>query len=131
MLYQDLEAGKRKGINKYRHGDAVLYDDRPDPEGEEQKQLRKIYESGASGVVRGSCAYCGMEFYQKKNRPGKYCSIRCRNDAYMERRRLQHEMTLQKICTVCGTLYDATRADSRYCSAACKQQAYRSRNKNK
>ena len=129
MLYQYLKPNERRGPNKYRHGDFVLYDDKPEPDGEEQKRLRAIWKAGEPGAVRGTCAYCGREFYQEKYKGAadKYCSERCRNDAYMERRRIRHDLTRQKVCTVCGTLYDATRTDSKYCSPACKQAAYRKR----
>lgn len=128
MLYQNLPPEKRKGNNKYKHGDWYGYDDRPNPEDEDQKELRKKWEAREGGVAQGVCAYCGREFFQHRYYAAdKYCSYRCRNDAYMERRRFRHELSLQKICTMCGEPYTATRSDSKYCSQACKQAAYRDR----
>ena len=131
MLYQKLPPEERKGANKYKHGEWTQRDDRADPDSEEQKRLRAIWKAGELGAVRGTCAYCGREFYQEKYKGAadKYCSERCRNDAYMERRRVRSELARQKVCEVCGTLFDASRADSKYCSPACKQAAYRGRRK--
>jgi hypothetical protein len=74
------------------------------------------------------CVYCGDSF--KSRCPlAKYCSQRCKNDAYIERRKQRHEEQLHKICACCGKDFIAKKVDSMYCSNACKQKAYRLKKK--
>lgn len=135
MLMQNLPAEERK---TYKRGDYVLYDDRPAPDDPDQIRLKKRYTEERAGdtppafykVARGICSYCGREFYQWTHlyygrQSWKYCSIRCRNDAYTNRRRQRHKAAMNKTCTVCGRKYTAKRIDSMYCGTACKQKAYR------
>lgn len=77
----------------------------------------------------GICAYCGDSF--KSQYPlARYCSQRCQNDAYMERRKQRHEEQLHKVCACCGKNFIAKKVDAMYCSNACKQKAYRMNKKN-
>jgi len=116
MLMQYLTPEKRMG---YRHGDYIMYDDRPT----EEQQLKMLEYAKRWGDPVGTCIVCGRVTTGRK----KYCSQRCCNDAYMERRRQRHIVSLQKKCVVCGKSFTAKRADTRYCSPACKQSAYRKR----
>jgi len=122
MLMQYLDPEKRKGEHKYKHGDFILYDDRPSVD--EQQQL--IEDALKKDFDLKKCPVCGcfMKWWDRRT----YCSQRCINDAYMERRRCRHEAQLEKTCVICGQRYTAKRKDAQYCSQACKQAAYRKRN---
>ncbi len=74
----------------------------------------------------GICAFCGDSF-KSSNPKAKYCSQRCQNDAYMQRRRERKALEKEKICTICGKQFTAKKKDALYCSDACKQKAYRKR----
>lgn len=119
MLMQFLPPEQRKGKSRYKHGDWVLYDDRPTDE-QQQKALESARRLGDSV---STCTVCGRIVTGRN----KYCSDRCRNDAYLERRRQRHAASLRKTCAVCGKPFTAKRADAIYCSPACKQAAYRGR----
>ena len=118
MLYQYLPPEERKGESKYRHGDWIMFDDRPT----EEQQRKAVEDAMRYGGTVSNCDYCGRYIVGAAKR---YCSDRCRNDAYMERRRQRHEAKLRKSCAVCGKAFTAKRADAKYCSPACKQSAYR------
>ena len=75
---------------------------------------------------KGICAFCGDSFESSSNK-AKYCSARCRNDAYIKRRKEYKAMEKEKICVVCEKGFTAKKKDGMYCSDACKQKAYRSR----
>jgi len=116
---QFLPPEERKGESRYRRGGFVLYDDRPT----EEEQQREVERARRWGDRVSTCVFCGRYVTGRKS----YCSQRCINDAYMERRRQRHDATLQKVCAVCGNTFTAKRTDARYCSHACKQSAYRKR----
>ena len=118
MLFQYLPPEERKGINKYKSGDWVYFDDRPS----EESQKKLIENAQKYGSKLKQCAYCGR-FIPKYGR--KYCSWRCEYDAYMMRRKQRHEQRLMKVCEICGQHFKAKRVDAKYCSDACKQKAYR------
>jgi len=122
LLMQYLEPERRKGEHKYKHGDFILYDDRPS----EEKQKQLMEDAVKKGYSLKKCAVCGR--FMKEWDHHAYCSQRCINDAYMARRRRRHEQELKKQCVVCGVIFTAKRKDAQYCSAACKQAAYRRRN---
>jgi len=88
--------------------------------------LKKMYNEDPQGIYKINCVVCNKEFYCKRPE-GKYCSYRCRNDAYIQNRRLRKQIEKQKSCVVCGVSFLAKRKDSLYCSAKCKQQIYRER----
>ena len=119
MLMQFLPPEQRKGKSRYKHGDWVQYDDRPTDE-QQQKALESVRRWGDPV---STCTVCGRIVTGRK----KYCSYRCRNDAYLERRRQRHAASLRKTCAVCGKPFTAKRMDAMYCSPACKQTAYRGR----
>lgn len=119
MLMQFLPPEQRKGEARYIRGSFVLYDDRPTDE----QQQEAVNRAKRWGDRISTCVVCGRIVTGRN----KYCSQRCVNDAYMERRRQRHEAQLQKVCAVCGKPFTARRADAMYCSPACKQTAYRRR----
>ena len=80
-----------------------------------------------------TCVVCGDSF--KSARPhGKYCSLRCSNDAYILRRRKQTDKKRVEVlvCAICDApLTQEMGKIKQYCSNACKQKAYRMREKQK
>ena len=116
MHYLNLPPEKRIGEHKYKAGEWVLYDDRPTEE-----QQRHLLETYPRSELK-QCPFCNrwITKYGKK-----YCSDRCTNDAYLQRRRQRHELQLEKVCHVCGKQFHAKRIDAKFCSSACKQAAYR------
>lgn len=80
-----------------------------------------------------SCDACGVPVVYRYacNRNGNmrhdFCSYRCHNDYYMERRRQRLKLARNKVCQGCEKDFQAARIDSKYCSHACKQKAYRQR----
>jgi len=78
-----------------------------------------------------TCAVCGDSFLS--DRPhGKYCSLRCSNDAYILRRRKRVDKKRAEalVCVVCDKPISQEIGKIRwYCSNACKQKAYRLRKK--
>jgi hypothetical protein len=72
------------------------------------------------------CLHCDHGF-TTTCKAAKWCSGRCANDAYIERRRSRRQMARRKACPVCRKTFVGRRRDSRYCSAACRQAAYRDR----
>lgn len=76
---------------------------------------------------KGKCEYCG-DIFRSRYPLSKYCSQRCKNDAYMERRKKKHDEKLKKVCPICNTAFTSKRKDALYCSNACKQKAYRKKN---
>jgi predicted nucleic acid-binding Zn ribbon protein len=72
------------------------------------------------------CDVCGRAFRARHPR-ALYCSARCSNDAYIERRRERRVMARTKSCVVCGETFTATRRDAKTCSPACRQKSYRQR----
>lgn len=76
------------------------------------------------------CDHCGDMF--KGIVSAKYCSDRCVNDAYIERRRERARLRRAKAknCVVCDTPVEQASGSVKirlYCSNACKQKAYRRR----
>lgn len=119
MLMQFLPPEERKGESRYIRGSFVHYDDRPTDE----QQQEAVNRAKRWGDRISTCVVCGRLVTGRK----KYCSQRCVNDAYMERRRQRHAASLRKTCAVCGKPFTAKRTDAMYCSPACKQAAYRGR----
>ena len=81
----------------------------------------------ADGYIQ-ACEVCGQRFDAMRPE-ALYCSTRCSNDAYTERRRARRAQAREKTCEVCSSNFTATRADTKTCSPACKQKAYRLRKK--
>lgn len=78
------------------------------------------------------CAQCRCPVHYKEwqrnaGQRHDFCSYRCHNDYYMERRRERLRIAREKVCDVCETEFQAARTDSKYCSHACKQRAFRQR----
>ncbi len=97
---------------------------------EVQDELKKQYEKdegkGYNNIYKLTCKVCGNVFYCK-NKRAAYCSYRCTNDGYMQRRRERNVKTARK-CQQCGADFIPARQDAKYCSAACRQKNFRKRN---
>lgn len=92
----------------------------------ESSRIEDNYKMYSHLGHEGICAFCGDSF--KSSSPkAKYCSQRCKNDAYMKRRKGRTELEKQKICAMCKKQFMAKKKDAMYCSNACKQKAYRER----
>lgn len=74
------------------------------------------------------CWNCGKTFYSFYP-SRRYCSYRCRDEAYVERRRKRREASREKVCLYCGEPFKAKRRDAKYCSDSCRVLAYRKRKK--
>ena len=75
------------------------------------------------------CFVCGDEF-KSIRLYGRYCSLRCRNDAYIKKRRkrMETKRAMVKTCFVCAAPISQGQGKIKtYCSTACKQKAYRMR----
>ena len=91
---------------------------------------KSIPPNYSTGAYHKTCALCSDNF-MTLSYTGKYCSQRCINDAYIQRRRERHlatNHTKALTCTVCDTkLQQGSGKAKAYCSNACKQKAYRTR----
>lgn len=121
MLMQYLTAEERR---EYKRGDYKLYSKEESLYGDTTPDGRSA-EWYADGMT--TCAYCGDPIPNMFRR--KYCSQRCANDAYMQRRRIRQISELRKVCPVCGNSFIGSTKAACYCSNACKQKAYRERRK--
>lgn len=93
-----------------------------------QKQLAELYDrwGPGSGCHRIACVVCGTLVYRRW--PGaRYCSYRCRAQAYVARRKLRREQARRKQCAHCGNAFIASRNDAKFCSSSCRQASYRAR----
>lgn len=54
-----------------------------------------------------------------------YCWQRCKNDAYIEKRKKLFKNDLNKECIICNDNFKAKRKDSKFCSNKCRQKKYR------
>jgi hypothetical protein len=79
-----------------------------------------------------SCKWCGTENFPEGRHPSAdYCSVRCRLEAQMERRRKRRQEAKKqwsRCCAEegkCGRLFTPKRSDQRFCSNACRQRYYR------
>lgn len=90
----------------------------------ESSRIENAYRMYSHLGYEGICVFCGDTF--KCSSPkAKYCSQRCQNDAYLERRKQRKALEKEKICSICGKQFTAKKKDGMYCSNACKQKAYR------
>ena len=94
----------------------------------ESSRIENAYRIYSHLGYKGICAFCG-DACQSSSSNAKYCSDRCRNDAYIKRRKHYKAMEKKKICSICGKQFTAKKKDTMYCSDACKQKAYRNRKK--
>jgi hypothetical protein len=77
------------------------------------------------------CQHCGKEMVGRANQ-ARYCSLRCRNDAAIEKRRQRikakrdaHPSLKWGWCVHCEKRFPLTRRDRQYCSSACRQADWR------
>ena len=82
-------------------------------------------------LLKKKCAFCGREYlaHYRGAKRRMYCSYRCRNDAYIEQRRIRGMKSREKVCQHCGADFKANRRDARYCSPRCRVATYRKRNR--
>ena len=73
------------------------------------------------------CLHCGTTFYARYPLR-RYCSYRCRNDAWIQRRKQYREMARLKVCEYCGEEFKAKRKDAKYCSDSHRVLAFLKRN---
>ena len=110
---------RRKSVTNWGGNELISYS-------KESSRIEDDYRiySGLRHV--GTCVFCGDSF--KCSSPkAKYFSQRCRNDAYIKRRKQRRALEKEKICKECGKRFAAKKKDGIYCSNACKQKAYRNR----
>lgn len=119
---EETEISNREDKMLVQYGNGVISNNYT----KEESRIENYY-SVYSGLTHcGVCKYCGDSF-KTRSPHAKYCSARCKNDAYLQRRKMQKNFERQKVCTVCGKKYVAKKKDSIYCSNACKQKAYRTK----
>lgn len=75
---------------------------------------QKDYEDGYIAYKR-ECDHCGKTFYAFSDRR-RYCSYRCKNDAYIKLEKQRRQMARNKVCEYCGEKFVAKRKDTKYCS---------------
>jgi hypothetical protein len=92
----------------------------------EDSRIEDNYRMYSHLGYEGICVFCGEPFKSSSSK-AKYCSLRCQNDAYMERRKARKALEKEKICLVCKKQFTAKKKDAMYCCDACKQKAYRDR----
>lgn len=93
---------------------------------EGQKWLEEDYNKGGSSSYKLTCQHCDYVFYAKRP-DAKWCSYRCRNDAYIIQRKERREQQRFKTCVVCKIEFKAKRKDAKYCSPACRQKEHRTK----
>lgn len=73
--------------------------------------------------------YCLTCFASLAGKPAhtKYCSPKCRQQAYRDRKKMMYAKSLQGHCEYCGQWFRDSRRGrpSKYCSASCRQMAYK------
>lgn len=94
-----------------------------------EEEYEKYKDSPFLGPYKKECEYCGETFYAFYPLR-KYCSYRCKNDAYIERRKERKKKARKKTCEYCGKEFQAGRVDAKYCSSKCRVYAWRDRNDN-
>ena len=93
------------------------------------------------------CQNCGKAFFAQRFH-ARYCSVPCRNQAFIKRRQQRIEAKKAKrrgakgregkqkggvwvkggmLCDVCMDFFQPKRTDARYCSPRCRQAAWRER----
>lgn len=90
----------------------------------ESSRIEDNYKIYSHLDYKGICTFCGEPF-ESSSPKAKYCSQRCKNDAYMKRRKERKVLEEQKICIMCKKQFIAKKKDAMYCCKACKQKAYR------
>lgn len=69
-----------------------------------------------------NCANCGREFAPANSR-ARYCSARCKREAFNESRRSKHVLPPRK-CVVCGAEFTPRDSRQRACSRRCSKLAW-------
>ena len=69
-------------------------------------------------LVEIKCAYCG-KIFETKTTAKKYCSDKCREASYEQRRR--EKPPIKKRCEECGKEFEPRLSIQRYCSPQCAE----------
>lgn len=76
------------------------------------------------GVFKLRCQHCGDIFYTATYSRVKYCSYRCRNDAWIQRRKRYREIARIRTCQYCKKQFKARRKDAKFCCASHRVLAF-------
>lgn len=78
-------------------------------------------------MLTRTCEYCGKEF-ETSCHNGKFCSMKCRDKAYKERKVRLGERTFY--CELCGKAFESDRR-RRFCTDECRRKAERGKKKSR
>jgi hypothetical protein len=100
-----------------------------------QAELKELYSKGYgynnTDVYECKCRQCKCVFYAQYPYAW-YCTRRCTNDAYIEKRKKTYEYKgWIGVCEYCNKEYDTWRVDAKYCSDSHRVLACLKRKKNK
>lgn len=70
-----------------------------------------------------TCPNCGKLFVPRTRKDQKYCDDYCRH-AFNHKKKV-NEITIQKICPICGKEFTAENLHIKYCSPTCKKVGQR------
>ena len=92
----------------------------------EQTRIEDNYHLPYGSKNKLRCEHCNDEFIAKQPN-AKYCSLRCSNDVYIEKRKIKNAELKNKECLVCNEPLkeNANGRNKKYCTNKCKQKAYR------
>src|SRR5579864_9321502 len=65
------------------------------------------------GSYKRTCRQCQKEFYAGYPY-AKWCSYRCTNDSYIQRRKERNEKSRHRVCLECKQEFIGTRKDAKY-----------------
>jgi hypothetical protein len=83
-------------------------------------------------VVTQLCAHCERPMVLRlklSELQRAFCTDSCRHTYHNQLRKEKRSEEREKVCEVCGEVFNATRRDAKTCSAGCKQKSYRQRKK--
>lgn len=86
--------------------------------------IKEYYRQYSGMDEECQCLQCG-DLFKARGSWALYCSLRCKNDAAIQRRRNIKAPPPPKKCIVCDRSFDSRRNDKKYCGNACKQKHYR------
>lgn len=98
----------------------------PLPLGQRYPQLKHITNS-KHAYVTVTCVFCGSQFKATMYRR-KYCSYRCKNDAWIIRRREYAKQKRNKVCQFCKTPFKAKSAKAKFCCLKHRVANFRKKN---
>jgi len=90
----------------------------------ENTRIENYYRVNKGLHYSSKCTICNDDFKSASIKT-IYCSQRCKNDAYIERRKKRKQNELNKKCIICNNDFKAIRKDTKFCSNKCRQKKYR------